>query len=184
MTALRVPARLLAAALAAAAPAARAQAPGTPGPAGRPVRLTVAVAGGYADLYAESSNRTRRRGPLGLLGGTDRHALVAVTAARPGLPLEGRAEVVAVPRDWSAASTAVALSGVLPVGRLRVGPGALRPYAVAGVGGYTAAERGPVNWNAGYGLRYEGRRYGTFVEVRRQQAYNRTFATLGFTRTR
>ncbi len=170
-------------ALGLAAPA-RAQAPGAPASDARATRLTFAAAAGLADALAEGPARGGRDGPLSGVWNTDRLAMVAVTAARPGVPLELRAEAVVVDPAASASTVAgLAGNGVLPVGRLRVGAGALRPYGVAGVGLFRGAAH-RASLNAGGGLRYEGRRYGAYTEVRRQRTLERTYVTLGVTRVR
>lgn len=133
-------------------------------------RLTWSVAGGFADLGSPSIGN-----------GTPGHLLVGVTMSRVRLPLELRAEALGVQQAGLAGRWAMSANGVLPVGRVRLGTGAVRPYAVGGVNVATATT--PVSrlsWNAGGGVRYEGPRFGVFSEIRRQQAYERTFGTLGF----
>ena len=138
--------------------------------ASAPTQLTWSVAGGLADLGRPSISRS-----------TPAHLLLGVTVSRAGFPLEVRAEALGVQQAGLAGQWGLSANGVLPVGRVGLGTGALRPYAVGGANVATAtAPVSRLSWNAGGGLRYEGARFGVFSEVRWQQAYVQTFGTFGF----
>jgi hypothetical protein len=138
------------------------------------MQYSLAVAGGFADL-----------GRPGLSRETPGHLLIGLTARRTGFPLEVRAEALGVQQAGSSGTWVLSTNGVLPVGSLGVGAGAVQPYAIGGANFSTAS--GPVSalsWNVGGGLRYTGARFGVFSEVRWQQTYAQTFGTVGFTMRR
>ena len=163
----RRPTRALAAALALAGlPAvAAAQAP-TPAP-----RLALSVAGGPAS-----------GAPLGVSRQVTGHGLVALAYAPRRWPAEVRADVMVVAQG---ADVSLGLSGVLPIARVAVAGGAVRPYLLAGVGvagvGPSSLDERRFGAQAGAGVRLERAGYGAFGEVRRHTAYGQSFLSFGAT---
>lgn len=145
------------------------------GPLGEPAtdrapRLSLSLAGGL------TSDAT-----LGVSRQVAGHGLLAVGYAPRRSPVEVRADVMYVTFQDPVGQVSLNASGVLPVARVGVRGGVIRPYLLAGAGAYGLGASLPrtLSGHVGAGLRVEHSGYGAFGELRRHAAYRQTFLSLG-----
>ena len=143
---------------------------------------------------AGADGRSPRRVDISLAAGTDgenyygvgmtAHAMLAVSYARSGLPVEFRGDFLARSRPSGAGSVALSTSAVVPLARIGMLGAQLRPYMLAGVGAAEFSARVPsivtsFGYHYGGGARVESERMGIFSELRVHSQFRRSFLSLG-----
>ncbi len=146
-----------------------------PAPAPRS-HWTVSLAGGTVAEH-----------PMGISSQVSAHALVGLSYAQRGWPVELRGDLSARSSASSAGSVSLNASALLPLARLTIRRTSLRPYALAGLGagGFTTSVPGVVQAfgsHAGAGVRLEAARTTLLSEIRYHTMYRRSFLSFGVAR--
>jgi hypothetical protein len=122
--------------------------------------------------------------PLGISSQVSAHALVGLSFARRGWPVELRGDLAVRSSASSAGYAALNASAILPLARIAIRQTTLRPYALAGMGmgGFAMNVPGVVQSfgsHAGAGVRLERARTMLLSELRYHTMYRRSFLSFG-----